>query len=45
MYSAGDATNSSGKASSIILPLTIYAFFIGILFMIVKRGYDFMVSR
>jgi len=45
MYYAGDTTYSSAKVSSVIPALAIYLFFIIILFMIIKRGYDFMVSR
>jgi len=42
MYFTSDVRQSN---ETILLPLVIYLFFAIILFMIVKRGYDFMISR
>jgi|GEM_PF-1998901 ABC-type Na+ efflux pump permease subunit len=46
IYFARDITPSSETFSSVIMPpLVIYLFFGVLLFMIVRKGYDFMVSR
>jgi TRAP-type C4-dicarboxylate transport system permease small subunit len=46
LSSATDATSSSHTFSSTIMPLVIiYGFFGIVLFMIGKKGHDFMLSR
>ncbi len=46
MFIAGGGMQTSGIFSSgLLAPLVVYLFCGGILFIIVKKGYNFMVSR